>query len=81
MSNGTIFEETPAYVELTEKFNREHRALVLLMESKLAERGRKVAKFPDDSDLVDWYNEEMRDLMIWLERDREDMKREFFKLR
>lgn len=71
------FKDTLEYQEREEKFEQDKNALEWNMHFRLKERGRETAKYPDDKDLVKWYNDELEDLTKWFYRDIEDMERAF----
>lgn len=68
-----LFEEYQPYVDLKEKYERFTHSLEMDMEVRLKSRGRDVPKYPDDSDLMDWFKKEERDLLKWFARHTEDL--------
>lgn len=73
------FDETPEARAIKIKYDADLAVLGEKFKSKLAEKGRDKPKFPDDEDLIDWYEDERYDLLKWRERDFEDARQEYVK--
>lgn len=79
MSDQAQQKMSPLEQKLVARQNKHEdnlKALKDQMIAKLAERGRGTAKFPDDTDLINWYNDELEDTLKWYQRDIEDIRRE-----
>lgn len=74
MSDEQRFEDTPEYRERKEQFDADSEALALQLRAQLKTRRRDMPKYPDDEDLMKWYNDCKYDLLKWFHRDIEDMR-------